>query len=91
MTDNDTKKTTGEASTPQQPNEQGGATSNKTAPKTASSTTQEFEVLSVERRGEKFSLQVRGEIVVTPTEADREKYLNTAVGSRIKLDVKEAK
>jgi hypothetical protein len=51
----------------------------------------EFEVLSVERRGEKLALQVRGEVVVSPSDAEREKYLNTAVGSRMKFDMKPGK
>lgn len=48
----------------------------------------DFDVLGVERRGDKFALIVRGEIVVDPTDKDRERFLNTEVGSRIKLDVK---
>jgi hypothetical protein len=51
----------------------------------------EFEVLGVERRGDKMALQVRGEVIVSPSEAEREQYLNTQAGSRMKFDVKPSK
>ncbi len=47
-----------------------------------------FEVVSVERRADKVVLAVRGEITVSPSEKDREKYLSTQVGSRAEFDVR---
>lgn len=47
-----------------------------------------FEVVSVERRADKVVMNVRGEITVSPSKKDREKYLSTQVGSRAEFDVK---
>lgn len=71
--------------------QQDEALESKSTKKAESKTTVDassFEVVSVERRADKVVFNVRGEITVSPSQKDREKYLSMQVGSRAEFDVK---